>query len=75
MEESSEQNVRLLDVLARALHVKDARLYATLAAIALAEAQRTDQLHAALLSRASQQVNMKLATVARHLAETGELLP
>jgi GAF domain-containing protein len=78
------------------------RLFATLAAIALAEAQRTDQLHAALdnrdvigqakgilmerhrvssevafdlLSRASQQVNKKLATVARHLAETGELLP
>ena len=78
------------------------RLFATLAAIALAEAQRTDQLYAALdnrdvigqakgilmerhrvsseaafelLSRASQQVNMKLATIARHLAETGELLP
>ena len=76
-------------------------LFATLAAIALAEAQRTDQLHAALanrdvigqakgilmernritadaafgyLARASQDVNMKLAAVARHLVETGELL-
>jgi GAF domain-containing protein len=76
-------------------------LFATLAAIALAEAQRTDQLHVALgnrdligqakgilmerhhvtadtafgyLSRASQDVNMKLTAVARHLAETGELL-
>lgn len=75
-------------------------LFATLAAIALAEAQRTDQLRAALdnrdligqakgilmeryritgevafgyLSRASQNVNLKLAEVARHLAETGEL--
>jgi GAF domain-containing protein len=77
------------------------RLFATLAAIALAEAQRTDQLQTALanrdligqakgilmerhrvtgeiafgvLSRASQQVNMKLLAVARHLTETGELL-
>jgi GAF domain-containing protein len=77
------------------------RLYATLAAIALAEAQRTDQLHTALasrdvigqakgilmerhrvsaetafglLSRASQDANMRLPAVARHLAETGELL-
>jgi GAF domain-containing protein len=76
-------------------------LFATLAAIALAEAQRTDQLHTALgnrdvigqakgilmerhritaeaafgyLSQASQNVNMKLTTVARHLVETGELL-
>jgi GAF domain-containing protein len=77
------------------------RLFATLAAIALAEAQRTDQLSTALsnrdvigqakgilmerhrltpeeafrsLSQASQDVNMKLTAVARHLAETGELL-
>jgi GAF domain-containing protein len=76
-------------------------LYATLAAIALAEAQRTDQLNTALasrdiigqakgilmerhrvsdeaafglLSRASQHANMRLPAVARHLAETGELL-
>ena len=76
-------------------------LFATLAAIALAEAQRTDQLHTALanrdvigqakgilmerhritadaafsyLSQASQDVNMKLTSVARHLVETGELL-
>jgi GAF domain-containing protein len=76
-------------------------LFATLAAIALAEAQRTDQLRTALgnrdvigqakgilmerqrvtadaafgyLSRASQDVNMKLTAVARHLVETGELL-
>jgi GAF domain-containing protein len=76
-------------------------LFATLAAIALAEAQRTDQLHTALgnrdiigqakgilmerhrvtadaafafLSLASQNVNMKLTSVARHLVETGELL-
>lgn len=76
-------------------------LFATLAAIALAEAQRTDQLQTALgnrdvigqakgilmerhrmtsdaafdcLSQASQDVNMKLTAVARHLVETGELL-
>jgi putative methionine-R-sulfoxide reductase with GAF domain len=76
-------------------------LFATLAAIALAEAQRTDQLHTALgnrdligqakgilmerhritanaafsyLSQASQDVNMKLAVVAQHLVDTGELL-
>jgi GAF domain-containing protein len=76
-------------------------LFATLAAIALAEAQRTDQLHTALanrdiigqakgilmerhrttsdtafsyLSKASQDVNMKLTAVARHLVETGELI-
>jgi GAF domain-containing protein len=76
-------------------------LFATLAAIALAEAQRTGQLLTALgnrdvigqakgilierhritaeaafrhLSQASQDVNMKLAAVARHLVETGELL-
>jgi GAF domain-containing protein len=63
-------------------------LFATLAAIALAEAQRTDQLQTALgnrdvigqakaafnqLSQASQGVNMKLTAVARHLVETGEL--
>ncbi|HVT66334.1 MAG TPA: GAF and ANTAR domain-containing protein [Trebonia sp.] len=75
-------------------------LFATLAAIALAEAQRTDQLHAALasrdvigqakgilmerqkitgeaafgcLSRASQNLNLKLSAVARHLVTTGEL--
>jgi GAF domain-containing protein len=77
-----------------------AGLFATLAAIALADAQRTDQLQAALvnrdvigqakgilmeryrvpadtafalLSRASQNVNMKLPALARHLTETGEL--
>lgn len=76
-------------------------LFATLAAIALAEAQRTDQLQTALANRdvigqakgilmerqritadaafgylaeASQNVNMKLTAVARHLVETGELL-
>ena len=76
-------------------------LFATLAAVALAEAQRTDQLQTALanrdiigqakgilierrritadaafgsLSQASQDVNMKLTAVARHLVETGELL-
>ena len=76
-------------------------LFATLAAIALAEAQRTGQLHTALanrdvigqakgilierhhitadeafgyLSKASQDVNMKLSAVAGHLVETGELL-
>jgi GAF domain-containing protein len=76
------------------------RLFATLAAIALAEAQRTDQLYSALdsrdvigqakgilmerhritaevafqlLSRSSQQANLKLAAVARDLVDTGEL--
>ena len=76
-------------------------LFATLAAIALAEAQRTGQLQAAIanrdtigqakgilmerhritadqafdyLSKASQDVNMKLTAVAGHLVETGELL-
>ena len=76
-------------------------LFATLAALALAEAQRTDQLRDAIssrdeigqakgilmerhringdaafavLSRASQTVNLKLTEVARHLIETGELL-
>ena len=76
-------------------------LFATLAAIALAEAQRTDQLQTALanrdiigqgkgilmerhritsdaafsrLSKASQDANMKLTAVARHLVETGELI-
>ncbi len=82
-------------------HERVTHVFATLAAIALAEAQRTSQLRAALasrdvigqakgilmernrvtadaafgsLSRASQNVNMKLAAVARHLVETGELL-
>ncbi len=76
-------------------------LFATLAAVALAEAQRTGQLQTALanrdvigqakgilmerlhvtadeafryLSKASQDVNMKLTVVAGHLVETGELL-
>ena len=76
-------------------------LFATLAALALHEAQRTDQLHEAIsrrdvigqakgilmeryrisgdaafaiLSQASQATNVKLAEVARHLSETGELL-
>jgi GAF domain-containing protein len=76
-------------------------LFATLAALALAEAQRTEQLREALsnrdligqakgvlmersavsaadafkcLTQASQDTNTKLLTVARHLAETGELL-
>jgi GAF domain-containing protein len=76
-------------------------LFATLAAIALAEAQRTGQLHTALanrdiigqakgilmerhritsdtafgyLSKASQDVNLKLTAVARHLVETGALI-
>lgn len=76
-------------------------LFATLAALALHEAQRTDQLREAIsrrdmigqakgilmeryrisgdaafatLARASQAVNVKLAEVARHLTETGELL-
>lgn len=75
-------------------------LFATLAALALHEAQQTDQLREALsrrdligqakgilmeryrisgdaafatLARASQAVNVKLAEVARHLTETGEL--
>jgi GAF domain-containing protein len=76
-------------------------LFATLAALALHEAQRTDQLREAIsrrdmigqakgilveryrisgdaafatLARASQAANVKLAEVARHLTETGELL-
>jgi GAF domain-containing protein len=76
-------------------------LFATLAALALHEAQRSDQLREAIgnrdvigqakgilmeryrlssdaafaaLSRASQTANVKLAEVARYLAETGELL-
>lgn len=76
-------------------------LFATLAALALHEAQRTDQLREAIssrdvigqakgilmerhrisgdaafaaLSRASQAANVKLIEVARHLAESGELL-
>lgn len=75
-------------------------LFATLAALALHEAQQTDQLREALsrrdligqakgilmeryrisgdaafttLARASQATNVKLAEVARHLTETGEL--
>lgn len=77
------------------------RLYATHAALALADAQRASQLSTALrnrdvigqakgilierhrmtseqaferLSRASQAANVKLADIARHLIETGELL-
>jgi GAF domain-containing protein len=77
------------------------RLFATLAAIALGEAQQADQLRTALhsrdligqgkgilmerhritaeaafslLSRASQNRNVKLTEVARYLVETGELL-
>jgi GAF domain-containing protein len=76
-------------------------LFAALAALALAEAQRTEQLREAiasrdligqakgilierhrltgdaafsLLDRASQDANVKVAEVARHLVETGELL-
>jgi GAF domain-containing protein len=76
-------------------------LFATLAGLALADALRTEQLHAALSSRdligqakgilmerhkitaaaafgrlteQSQRRNVKLAVVARHLVETGELL-
>ncbi len=76
-------------------------LFATLAALALAEAQRTEQLRVALdnrdfigqakgilmereaitaddafkrLTRASQDTNTKLFTVAQHLVETGEFL-
>ncbi len=76
-------------------------LYATHAALALADAQRADQLQTALLNRdvigqakgilmerlhvtadsafnvlaeASQRANVKLAEVAQHLADTGELL-
>lgn len=78
-----------------------ATLFATLAALALAGAQRTDQLSTALVNRdvigqakgilmerqritadmafarlaqISQAENIKLAEVARHLVETGELL-
>ena len=81
-------------------HERVTHVFATLAAIALAEAQRTDQLRTALasrdvigqakgilmernrvtadaafgaLSRASQNANLKLTQVARHLVETGEL--
>jgi len=77
------------------------RLFAALAALPLAEAQRAGQLQEALasrdligqakgilmerhkisssaafalLTRASQALNTKLALIARHLAETGELL-
>jgi GAF domain-containing protein len=79
---------------------RTAALFATLAVIALSEAQRADQLRSALasrdligqgkgilmerhrvtaeaafglLSRASQNTNLKLTEVARQLAETGEL--
>jgi GAF domain-containing protein len=82
------------------LHERVTSLLATFAALALAEAQRTGQLHAALdnrdvigqakgilmerhgitadaafsvLSRVSQAENMKLAEIARHLTQTGEL--
>lgn len=82
------------------LHERVTILLATFAALALAEAQRADQLHDALdnrdvigqakgilmerhsitadmafgvLSRVSQSENMKLAEIARHLAETGKL--
>lgn len=82
-------------------HEQITTLLATLAALALADAQRADQLHTALrnrdvigqakgilmerhritadtafsyLSQASQAVNVKLAAVALHLVETGELL-
>jgi GAF domain-containing protein len=82
-------------------HVQLTQLYATLAALALADAQRVDQLQTGLTNRdligqakgilmerlhvtdavafdllasASQRSNMKLIVVARHLAETGELL-
>lgn len=82
-------------------HERITTLLATLAALALADAQRADQLHTALrnrdvigqakgilmerhritaatafgyLSQASQAVNVKLAAVALHLVETGELL-
>jgi hypothetical protein len=62
MDEFSEQNVRLLDVLARALHIKDARLEPALQAIV----SPPDVIG---------QAKGELATVARRLAETGELLP
>jgi GAF domain-containing protein len=82
-------------------HERVTTLLATLAALALADAQRADQLHTALrnrdvigqakgilmerhritadtafshLSQASQAVNVKLAAVALHLVDTGELL-
>jgi GAF domain-containing protein len=82
------------------LHERVATLLATFAALALAEAQRADQLHDALgsrdvigqakgilmerhgvtadaafgvLARVSQAENMKLAEIARRLAETGML--
>jgi GAF domain-containing protein len=82
------------------LHERVTTLLATFAALALAGAQRADQMHDALgnrdvigqakgilmerygvpadaafgvLSRASQAENMKLAEIARRLAETGQL--
>jgi GAF domain-containing protein len=82
------------------LHERVTSLLATFAALALADAQRTGQLHDALdnrdvigqakgilmerhgitadaafgvLSRVSQAENMKLAEIARHLTQTGEL--
>jgi GAF domain-containing protein len=81
-------------------HERVAVLLATFAALALAEAQRADQMHDALgnrdvigqakgilmerhrvtadaafgvLSRVSQAENMKLAEIARHFVETGQL--
>lgn len=81
--------------------VRVTTLFATHAALALADAQRTDQLHAALrnrdligqakgilieryrvtaeeafrvLSRASQDANVKLTGVAQHLVDTGDIL-
>jgi GAF domain-containing protein len=82
------------------LHERVTTLLATYAALALAEAQRADQMHDALgnrdvigqakgilmerhgvtadaafgvLARVSQAENIKLAELARHLAETGKL--
>jgi GAF domain-containing protein len=82
------------------LHERVATLLATYAALALAEAQRADQMHDALgnrdvigqakgilmerhgvtadaafgvLARVSQAENIKLAELARHLADTGKL--
>jgi AmiR/NasT family two-component response regulator len=82
------------------LHERVTILLATFAALALAEAQRANQMHDALdhrdvigqakgilmerhsitadaafgvLSRVSQAENVKLAEIARHLAETGTL--
>ncbi len=81
--------------------IKLIELFAALAALSLAEAQRTGNLREAMvnrdligqakgilmerykidgetafgmLARASQDLNLKLAAIARHLAETGEML-